>query len=84
MAWLSFPKFCRLAFLSTHVDNIYEKKLDNQKSSGLRFNKLFIPNFLGVFGMAAIPFLCNGIFLNQFSLPRVNLVFTLKLAKLPY
>ena len=33
------------------------------------------------FGMAAMAFLYNGLFINQFNLPRVNLVFTLKSAK---
>ena len=34
-----------------------------------------------IFGMATMPFLCNGIVLIQGSLPRVNQVFILKLAK---
>ena len=36
------------------------------------------------FGMAAIPFLCKGLLLNQLDLPRVNLVFTLKSVKVYY
>ena len=35
-------------------------------------------------GMAAIPFLFNGLLLNQFNLSRVHLVFTLKLAKVHF
>ena len=31
-----------------------------------------------------MPFLCNGLLVNQFNLPIVNLVFTLKLAKVNY
>ena len=34
-----------------------------------------------IFGMAAMPILCIGILLNQFNLPRVDLVFILKSAK---
>ena len=32
-----------------------------------------------IFGMAAILFLCNGILINQFNLPKVKLGFILKL-----
>ena len=34
--------------------------------------------------MAAMPFLYNGVLLNQVNLPRVNLVFTLKSSKIHY
>ena len=34
-----------------------------------------------VFGMAAMPFLCKGLLLNRFNLPRFTLLFNLKLQK---
>ena len=40
---------------------------------------IFLPTLF--FGMAAMPFLCYSLLLNQFILSRVNLVFPLKLAK---
>ena len=47
-------------------------------------NKNYAVNYEIHFGMAAMTFLCNGVFPNQFNLPGVNLWFTLKLAKLHY
>ena len=40
-----------------------------------------ICSFQLIFGMAAMPFLCNGLLLNQLNLAMVNQVFTSKFAK---
>ena len=34
--------------------------------------------------MAAMPFFCKGILLYQFNLPKLNLIFALKSAKVQY
>ena len=57
--------------MSTHVVSIFFGKKLDQKSSGLRFTKLFSPNFLEeFFGMAAIPFLCNGLYTLLYNLVK--------------
>ena len=53
-----------------------------------RLNKSFTKKTIfenhSIFGMADMPFLCNGILLNRFNLLKVNLVFPWKLAKVYY
>ena len=59
-----------------------------KKNQVTLFNKIFFlvtqgnRNYVrSVFRMAAIPILCNGLLINHFNFPRVNLWFILKSAK---